>query len=400
MRYHGMLLTTTCRTIVAFTCLLSSIFLWASCGKRPPYPSYDYDIAQAHEIKPHRYNIPLKGVPPGHNQLSLTLIVSPTGDVVHAYAGGNSELLKFWPLVQAEVRRWKFTPFEENGKAVTAEVKEYIDFVPPERFPKLHVAAPPLQPNSKVTITLVRRGCFGSCPSYTITIGTDGIVFEGQGYVVASGRHTDRLDEDKVRNLANRFVAADFYSMDPVYQADVTDNPAYVLSIAIDGRTKQVVDYVGAWVGMPAVITELEDDVDTLGRTDRWVSGSEGLVQALQAEKFSFRTFEAQLMLKEAAIRGMTATVKEFLEGGVPLEPLPAPKSDKPYYGVSFDTLGWLNAASRHPDTLQVLINTGASKNDQADKDLALGTATRLGIKDAARALIAYGANPNAGRSR
>ena len=339
------------RTIVAFTCLLSSIFLWTSCKKRPPYPSYDYDIAWAHEIKPHHRTIPLEGVRPGHNQLHLTLIVSPAGDVVHAYAGGDPEMLKFWPQLQGEVRRWKFTPFEENGKAVTAEVEEYIDLVPPERLPKQHVAAPPLQPNSKITFMLVRRGCFGSCPSYTVTIRTDGIVFEGHGYVVATGRHTDRVDEDSVRNLAKRFVAADFYSMDPVYQADVTDNPAYILSIAIDGRTKQVTDYVGAWVGMPEVITELEDAVDALGRTDRWVSGSEGLVQALQAEKFNFRTFEAQVMLKEAAVRGETATVKKFLEVGVPLEPLPAPKPDKPYYGIDFDRWGWLQPASRHPDT-------------------------------------------------
>ena len=390
----------TIRIIVALTCLLPSIFLGMSCRKPPPYPSYDWQIAHAHEIKPHRYNIPLEGVVGGDHQLSLTLIVSPAGDVVHAYAGGDAELLKLWPLVQGEVRRWKFAPFEQNGKAVTAEVSEYINFVPPERIPKVHVAAPPLQPNSEIMITLARRGCFGSCPFYTITIRNEGIVFEGQGYVVPSGRHTDRVDANEVRDLAKRFIAADFYSMDPSYLADVTDNPGYILSISIDGRTKQVVDYVGAWVGMPGVITELENEVDALGRTDRWVSGSEGLVQALQAEKFNFETFEAQLMLKEAAFCGRTMTVKEFLESGVPLEPLPAPKSDKPYYGVPFKTWGWLNAASRHPDTLQVLINAGASKNDQPDKDLALASAVRLGITDSARELIAYGANANAGRNR
>jgi hypothetical protein len=92
--------------------------------------------------------------------------------------------------------------------------------------------------------------------------------------------------------------------MDAVYRAGVTDNPTYVLSITIDGKAKEVEDYVGSWEGMPAVITELEDEVDTFGRTERWIEGRDGLVRALQAEKFNFKAFEAQVMLKEAASRG------------------------------------------------------------------------------------------------
>ncbi len=52
-----------------------------------------------------------------------------------------------------------------------------------------------------------------------------------------------------------------------MYRAGVTDNPTYVLSITIDGQAKKVVDYVGSWEGMPMVITELEDEVDTLAQT-------------------------------------------------------------------------------------------------------------------------------------
>ena len=381
---------------IALTCLLSSICLGASDEKRPSYPSYDYEIARAHEIEPHRRTIPLKGVSPGFNQLRLTLTVSPMGDVVDAGAGGDREALKFWPQLQDEVRQWKFTPFEENGQAVTAEVEEYIDLVPPERLPMIHVAAPILRPTSKVAITLSRTGCFGSCPSYTVTVGTDGIVFAGGGYVVASGKHTDRVDANQLRNLAKRFVTADFYSMDSSYTASVTDNPAYTLSIVIDGHEKKVEDYVGSWVGMPAVITELENAVDTFAHTERWIDGSDGLVEALRGENFNFQSFEAQLMLKEAASRGSTETVRKLLKVGVPLEPLPAPKPDRPYVTSQLESVGWLNAASSHPEALQVLINAGASKNDQSDKDLALAGAARSGNVGTARALMDYGANPNA----
>jgi ankyrin repeat protein len=61
---------------------------------------------------------------------------------------------------------------------------------------------------------------------------------------------------------------------------------------------------------------------------------------------------------------------------------------------------GWLNAASTHLDVLQVLIDAGASKDDQSDKDLALAGAARSGNVEAARALIAYGANPTADLSK
>src|SRR5437899_7911867 len=117
------------RIIGALMCLLWSSFLWVQNEIRPSIPSYDYDVARAHEIKPHRRTIPLHGVQSGFHQLHLTLTVSSTGEVVDADAGGDSEVLKYWPQLQGEVRHWKFTPFEENGKAVTAEVEEYLDLV-------------------------------------------------------------------------------------------------------------------------------------------------------------------------------------------------------------------------------------------------------------------------------
>jgi ankyrin repeat protein len=388
------------RTVVALTCLLTSLCLWASDEKRPSYPSYDYEIARAHEIKPHRRTIPFKGVRAGFNQLHLTLTVSPTGDVIESDATGEPEILQFWPQLQGEVQQWKFKPFEESGKAVTAEVEEYIDLVPPERLPKNHVAAPVLRRDSKVAITLERSGCFGSCPAYTVTVSTDGIVFKGSAFVAAPGKHTDSVDAAEVRKLAKRFVAADFFSMDPSYTASVTDNPFYTLSIEIDGHAKKVEDYVGSWEGMPAVVTELEEEVDAFGRTERWIEGGDGLVQALEAEKFNFKSFEAQVMLKEAASRGTTPTVRELLEAGVPLVPIPAPKPKGQHEGVPFEAVGWLNAASRHSETLQTLIDAGASFNDQGDKDLALVGAARSGNVEAVRALVAYGASPTADLSK
>jgi len=97
---------------------------------------------------------------------------------------------------------------------------------------------------SKVSISLQRSGCFGTCPFYTVTVSTKGIVFDGDFYVVAQGKHAAVTDGKKVRELANRFVAADFCSMEEKYVASVTNNPTYILSIDIDGHAKKVEDYV------------------------------------------------------------------------------------------------------------------------------------------------------------
>jgi len=380
--------------IVAITCLLSGIFLTAQDEQRPSYPSYVYDVAHEHEIKPHRRTIPMEGLTPGFNQLRLTLIVSPAGEVVSAEASGTPNILEFWPQLQSEVRSWKFTPFEKNGKAVTAEIEEYIDLVPPERLPKKHVAAPVVRLTSKVRITLERTGCYGSCPSYIVAIGTDGIVFNGRSFVVAMGSHADSVDAPEVRQLAKRFVASDFYSMDAVYRVEVTDMPTYSLSIEIDGHKKEVEDYVGGWGGMPAIVAELEDEVDTFANTERWINGNDGLVQALHAEKFNFKTLQAQYMVKASANRGKDGTVREFLEAGVPLDPLPVPQQHDRSMTRYLESMGWLTAAGGQPEALHVLINAEASKKDQDDKDLALAVAASSGKVEAARALIAYGANP------
>jgi Domain of unknown function (DUF6438) len=263
------------RTAVALGCLLVGIFPPARAQQPPLNPNFNYKTVRAHEIKPHSRIFPVEGVRAGLNQLQLTLTISPSGDVVDVTAIGDSGMLKFWPQLEAEVREWKFTPFKKHGHAVTATIEEYIDLVPPQRLPTKHVDAPILLPTSKITIALQRLGCYGNCPSYVVTVRTDGIEFDGYSFVAASGKHTAAVDPDEVRKLAAKFIAADFYSMDAEYSYLVTDQPTYILSIEIDGRKKEVLDYVGAWVGMPAVITELENAVDEAAQTSRWIVGSD-----------------------------------------------------------------------------------------------------------------------------
>ena len=266
------------RALTALAFLLTCAGAWAAEEKQstdpsPAVASFDDQAAYTHEIKPHRRTIPLAGVTHGGDQLRITLTVSPAGDVLDARPEGEARNLALWPALLPEVLVWKFIPFEVDGRPVTASVEEYVDLVPPERFPSIHVPAPTLRPDSEVDITLSRSMCYGRCPVYKVSVSTRSIVFDGEAFVAAEGRHTSKVDPGAVRDLAKKFVDADFYSMRGEYRASVTDNPTYVLSIAIDGHKKQVVDYVGSWEGMPQVISQLEDDVDALAHTERWING-------------------------------------------------------------------------------------------------------------------------------
>jgi len=247
---------------------------------------------------------------------------------------------------------------------------------------------------------LSRSGCFGSCPSYEVSVSTQEVVFDGNYYVAATGKHTATVDSDEVRRLAKKFISADFYSMEEQYQASVTDMPGYTLSIDIDGHPKSVSDYVGPWVGMPSVIRELEEDVDDLAQAKRWVQGSEGLVAALRAEEFNFQTSEAQTILKAAAHNGYSGTVRELLTAGVPLTALPIPVRKNAFDSPVMEHAGWLTAGANQPDVLQLLLDARASEHDQADKDAALAVAARTGKLAGVRALIVYGANPNGNPKR
>jgi ankyrin repeat protein len=379
--------------------------VWARNDSPSKYPTYETGVARQHE-KPHRLFIPIDGVETGWNSLSFTLIVSPSGDVLDANPDDDALTLtvsNFWPQVESEIRQWEFTPFEEGGKAITARVKEFVILIPAEQHPKNHANAPVVGSSSKVVITLKRSGGFWGGPTYTVTVGTDGIAFDGVSYVVAAGKHSDTVDASEVRQLAQRFIDADFYSMNDKYIANITDLPSSQLSISIDGQMKQVDEYGGSAAGMPSVVSDLEDRVDKFARTQRWVGGADGLISSLRQEKFNAQSLEAQTMLKEAASRGNADAVRQFLNAGVPLDPLPAPTPSQSDIEVSVDQrhlraeqAGWLSVASNRPEVLQIFLDVGASKYDQDDKDRALADAAYAGNLKSVQMLTEYGASINA----
>jgi hypothetical protein len=148
---------------------------------------------------------------------------------------------------------------------------EQVDVYPPVRVPARSVPLP-VYDASTVRITLERTGCFGSCPSYKVSVAGDGsVLFDGQSYVAEVGRRSGNVDPSSVRVLYDQFRTSDFMSLDDRYVADITDNPTYTLTLETAGMRKTVVDYVGVKAGMPDSVTALEDAVDRVAGTSQWI---------------------------------------------------------------------------------------------------------------------------------
>ncbi len=57
------------RALAMLAVVMCSMPIYAQTSDRTPpsYPSFGYEVARVHEIKPHRRTVPIDGVKPGFN---------------------------------------------------------------------------------------------------------------------------------------------------------------------------------------------------------------------------------------------------------------------------------------------------------------------------------------------
>ncbi|MEA1650713.1 DUF6438 domain-containing protein [Nitrospirillum sp. BR 11164] len=201
----------------------------------------------------------------------------------------------------------------------------------------------PAEDTSKLRVTLTRLGCgIGRCPQYSVQIeGSGRVVFDGGGDlpagqrfptsvyrrppffspdVVVPGRQEDHVPPEAVAALAHRFEEAHFFDLADSYVAMVTDEPNYSLTLETDRGTKHVEDYAGTRVGMPAVVRTLEDEVDRVANTARWVDGAPGLIDWLAATGFDFTSVSAAAIALHGPDVPPTETLLGMIDRGLPLE--------------------------------------------------------------------------------
>jgi membrane dipeptidase len=136
------------------------------------------------------------------------------------------------------------------------------------------------QAQTPIVITLERTICFGFCPSYTVTLRDDGsVVYQGREHTKIPGEQKWRIDPAAVRALAKEMQDAGYFDLKDEYTAMMTDHPTTYTSLTIGNRSKKIKDYVAG----PPRLKELENRVDEVAGTKKYVKGEGDLLEAILA---------------------------------------------------------------------------------------------------------------------
>jgi hypothetical protein len=255
------------------TTLIAVIFISASaCDAKPVQVAPDEAIAHL-TVK----DISVAGVPADRIApvgAKLIFQVDTDGRIGKAcvYSPGNMNTCR--PLDADLFERVRYRPFLRNGKAVSVSLAAEGRLFPQER--KLKKTVPfPATDLASLQIRLSRGPCFGTCPAYDVVIdGFGNVVWNGRLNMASKGEQRATISSEAVQRLVRAFAAANFFSLDDVYKHNVTDHPTHVLTFTMGGRTKTVTDYVGLAVGMPKAVDDLENLIDDVAGTERWVRGT------------------------------------------------------------------------------------------------------------------------------
>jgi hypothetical protein len=141
----------------------------------------------------------------------------------------------------------------------------------------LALAAAPdagVKPKPPLLATLQRTGCYGTCPTYLVTVDADGLVeWEGKKFVQSKGRRTAQLSPADLAALKQAFADAKYTTLSGNFACyEMTDNPHAVTSY-VDGQRTITIDHYYGCRSTPGVntLTALEDRFDKVVNTAQWI---------------------------------------------------------------------------------------------------------------------------------
>jgi hypothetical protein len=124
-------------------------------------------------------------------------------------------------------------------------------------------------------LSLERSPCFGACPVYTVEVLSNGVTtFKGVRHVKVTEPVELKLEPATLEKLNARFEASEFAKWGDFTRTPVSDMPTVVLTY----RGHTVRHYLGDDKA-PAALTALEDEVDAIIGTERWVKGTGAVTQ-------------------------------------------------------------------------------------------------------------------------
>ena len=112
---------------------------------------------------------------------------------------------------------------------------------------------------NKAFFSMKRTPCYGKCPTYNIIFFNDGkVIYEGKKFVPNEGKYEGQLNIKTLALIQDKIRQVDFFNLDSVYDARISDLPSVILEVNMDGKNHKVIDrYKG-----PKKLREFEKYID------------------------------------------------------------------------------------------------------------------------------------------
>jgi hypothetical protein len=130
-------------------------------------------------------------------------------------------------------------------------------------------------------VELQRTGCLGSCPIYTLSVTSDGIVaFEGEEYVKYKGKATSSISADDWKFLTTALQQANFFALKDQYtqmeancSRAITDQPSLEITVIRGKQKKRVTYYTGCYEPRQELeaISWLAGTIDFVTHAHQWI---------------------------------------------------------------------------------------------------------------------------------
>lgn len=121
---------------------------------------------------------------------------------------------------------------------------------------------------------LVRSGCFGRCPTYSIQIAGNGMItYEGKSFVEVKGQREGHVSAIALRRLTAQFLSAGFLELRSSYGDCGGDGQRNTISIEWPGMQKTVEECGAALYlnKVPPKLIELEQAIERTSNSRQWV---------------------------------------------------------------------------------------------------------------------------------
>lgn len=124
-------------------------------------------------------------------------------------------------------------------------------------------------------IQMERTVCFGTCPSYEVTIHGNGkVIFEGKEFVDHKGTAEGEISQKNLNQLLELIKEIDFMRIpsDPDCESWATDHPSVFLTIEIGDERNGITHYKGCrGFAHEEELYKLEVAIDSLSGAERWI---------------------------------------------------------------------------------------------------------------------------------